>query len=536
MSPFYYILTESITKQAPSLSQIETFKHVKKALLRPTLTALLLAIMATAGARTLSPKHEMRAAWIASVENIDWPSAKGLTPDQQRQEFIKLVDRLKNVGINAVIVQIRPCADALYDSKVEPWSMYLTGKQGVAPSPYYDPLKFMIEECHKRCIEFHAWFNPYRTIKDTSYSNIDSTHIIKQHPEWLVTYGNQRYFDPGLPQTRNHVLKVIMDVVTRYDIDGVHFDDYFYPYKIKGVDFPDSTSFATYPRGFTSDQKEMWRRDNVNLIIRMLHDSIRAAKPYVKFGISPFGIWRNKASDPRGSETNGGSNYDELYADILLWMQNRWIDYVVPQLYWHIGLKVADYKTLAEWWSKNSNGIPLYIGQGYYRVDPNSKTKEWADGKEISRQLALNRTIPEIGGSIFFSAKSFLNDNLNVNEQLKTQFYQYPALIPQMNFIDSLPPTSPTHLSVKNRKEGAKLNWSVSDTTASELDKTRYFVVYRFKDKIDYSNPANIYTITRDTSIILKKEKGKRRYSFSVTALDRLYNESKPTKAIKVRL
>jgi hypothetical protein len=217
-------------------------------------------------------------------------------------------------------------------------------------------------------------------------------------------------------------------------------------------------------------------------------------------------------------------------------MQNRWIDYVVPQLYWHIGLKVADYKTLAEWWSKNSNGIPLYIGQGYYRVDPNSKTKEWADGKEISRQLALNRTIPEIGGSIFFSAKSFLNDNLNVNEQLKTQFYQYPALIPQMNFIDSLPPTSPTHLSVKNRKEGAKLNWSVSDTTASELDKTKYFVVYRFKDKMDYSNPANIYTITRDTSIILKKEKVRRRYSFSVTALDRLYNESKPTKAVKVRL
>lgn len=513
---------------------------MKRTISHLALAALLLTVTAAAWSRTASPKHEMRAAWIASVENIDWPSAKGLSPDQQRQEFIKLIDRLKDVGINAVIVQIRPCADALYDSKVEPWSMYLTGKQGAAPTPYYDPLKFMVEECHKRCMEFHAWFNPYRTIRDTSYKDIDPTHVIRQHPEWLVTYGNQRYFDPGLPQTRSHVLKVILDVVNRYDIDGVHFDDYFYPYKIKGVEFPDSASFAANPRGFAPDQREAWRRDNVNLIIRMLHDSIRAAKPYVKFGISPFGIWRNKANDPRGSETSGGSNYDELYADILLWMQNRWIDYVVPQLYWHIGLKVADYKTLAQWWSKNSNGTPLYIGQGYYRVDKKSKTKEWADGKEIGRQLALNRAIPQIGGSFFFSAKSFLDDNLKVNEQLKTQYYQYPAIIPQMKLIDSLPPAAPAHLTLKDRKSEARLSWSVADTTATEMDKARYFVVYQFKDSVDYSNPANIYTITRDCSIILKKEKGKSkkrvRVRFSVTALDRLYNESKPTKAVTVKL
>ena len=511
---------------------------MKKELLRLVLTALLLTLTAATWARTANPKHEMRAAWIASVENIDWPSTKGLTPEQQRQEFIKMIDQLKDVGINAVIVQVRPCADALYSSSIEPWSMYLTGKQGLAPNPYYDPLKFMIDECHKRCIEFHAWFNPYRTIKDTTYKDIDSTHIIKQHPEWLVTYGNQRYFDPALPQTREHVLKVIMDVVNRYDVDGVHFDDYFYPYKIKGVDFPDSASFAAYPRGFAPDQKEAWRRDNVNLIIKAIRDSIRAAKPFVKFGISPFGIWRNKASDPRGSETNGGSNYDDLYADILHWMQNRWIDYVVPQLYWHIGLKVADYKTLAQWWSKNSNGTPLYIGQGYYRVDPQSKTKEWADGKEISRQLELNRTIPEIEGSIFFSAKSFLNNSLNVNEQLKKQYYRYPAIVPQMRFIDSLPPAAPVHFTVKDRKKNVRLSWTVSDTASSEMDRARYFVVYRFSDKVDYSNPANIYTITRDTSIILKKnkKKGKKHVRFSITALDRLYNESKPTKAVTVSM
>lgn len=501
--------------------------------------AAVIAITAlTAQGQIANPKREMRAAWIASVENIDWPSSKNLTPEQQRQEFVRLIDRLKNVGINAVIVQIRPCADALYDSKIEPWSVYLTGKQGMAPKPYYDPLTFMIEECHKRCIEFHAWLNPYRTIKDTSYRNIDSLHVIKQHPEWLVTYGNQRYFDPGLPQTREHVLKVIKDVVTRYDVDGIHFDDYFYPYRIKGEEFKDSASFAAYPRGFSPDQREAWRRDNVDLIIRMLHDSIHAVKPYVKFGISPFGIWRNKANDPRGSETNGGSNYDELYADILLWMQNRWIDYVVPQLYWHIGLKVADYKTLADWWSKNSNGVPLYIGQGYYRVDPKSKTKEWADGKELARQLALNRTIPQIAGSIFFSAKSFLNDPLKVNEQLKTQYYQHPALVPQMRFIDSLPPQAPVRVSLRKGKSDVRISWSVGDTTASEMDRPRYFVVYRFRGAPDYSNPANIYTITDATSIVLKRGKRHRKQQtkFSVTALDRLYNESRPTKEITVKL
>lgn len=494
---------------------------------------MTIILLQTEHTQAQSPKREVRAAWIASVENIDWPSKKDLTPEVQRKEFITLIDRLKEVGINAVVVQIRPCADALYDSKLEPWSRYLTGKQGVAPAPFYDPLLFMIDECHKRGIEFHAWFNPYRALKDTSYTDIDSLHVIKKHPDWIVTYGNQQYFNPGLPQTREFVVKVIQDVVKRYDVDGIHFDDYFYPYKIKGKDFDDSLTFAAYPRGFAASQREDWRRDNVNIIIKMLSDSIRAAKPYVKFGISPFGIWRNVGKDPRGSQTNGGSNYDDLYADILLWMQNRWIDYVVPQLYWHIGLNVADYKTLAEWWSKNSNGTPLYIGQGYYRVDPKSKTPQWADGKEIARQIEVNRTIPAIEGSFYFSAKTFLDNPMNVNQQLKEKYYKYPALVPQIKHLDTIPPASPKHLKVKERRHLTTLTWSSGDTSKNEMDRSRYYVVYRFKDKVDYENPANIYTITPDNTVAIAKGKkqARKRYKYAVTSLDRLYNESKPVRA-----
>ncbi len=512
---------------------------MNKVIILLALVASLILVALPSQSQNPNPKREMRAAWIASVENIDWPSSKNRTPEQQRTEFTTLLDKLKEVGINAVIVQIRPCADALYDSKIEPWSKYLTGKQGAAPNPFYDPLPFMIEECHKRCIEFHAWFNPYRTIKDTTAdTETDSLHVTKQHPDWMVTYGNQRYFDPGLPQTREHVVKVIEDVVRRYDVDGIHFDDYFYPYKIKGKEFNDDATFAAYPRGFAQDQKEAWRRDNVDLIIRMLHDSIHATKPYVKFGISPFGIWRNKSNDPRGSETNGGSNYDDLYADILLWTQNKWIDYVVPQLYWHIGLKVADYKTLAKWWSDNSNGVPLFIGQGYYRVDPMSKNKEWRDGKEIARQMTMNRTIPTIQGSVYFSAKSFLDNPLKVNEQLKKKFYQFPAIVPQMSFIDSLAPAIPASLATRVNQSEIRLSWSDSNSTASEMDRARYYVVYLFKGKVDFSNPKNIYAITRDTSIAISREKKsiRKKVKICVTALDRLYNESKPSQMIRVKL
>ena len=500
------------------------------------LLALVLTI-ARAEAQEVAPKREMRAAWIATVDNIDWPTERGLSAIEQQKELIAMLDSLKAIGINAVVMQIRPNADALYQPGLEPWSKWLTGKMGVAPDPYYDPLAFTIEECHKRYMEVHAWFNPYRTA-GVDEELVDEQHVTRTHPEWLVTYGKMRYFDPGLPETRAFVTRVIQDVVRRYDIDGVHFDDYFYPYKVKGQEFNDSASFAAYPRGFASNQRDDWRRDNVNIIIKMLSDSIHAIKPYVKFGISPFGIWRNVANDPRGSETSGGQNYDDLYADILWWMQKGWIDYVVPQLYWHIGFKVADYEKLAKWWAKNSNGVQLYVGHGAYRTSAASKTKEWADGMEINRQLTLNRVIPEIKGSCYFSAQSLYKNLVGVSTNMKRDFYQYPALIPTMPQKDSVAPAAPTSIRLYKGKDGVMVTWNSAKDSGMPLDATRYYVVYRMDKHSDTNRAQSIYAITRDCSVMIpySSQGRKVKYRIAVTALDRLSNESAPTPPVTVKL
>ena len=312
------------------------------------------------------PQYEFRAVWIATVENIDWPSKKALPVAQQKAEFIKLLDMHKRNGMNAVVMQIRPVTDAFYPSQYEPWSEYLTGRQGLPPSPYYDPLEFMINETHKRGMEFHAWVNPYRAVFNIKLSSVSPTHVTRLFPKWFLTYGSKKYFDPGLPEAREHVTRVIRDVVERYDLDAIHFDDYFYPYKIPGKEFPDQASFARYGNGMAKDD---WRRSNVDTIIKMLSETIKSVNPRVKFGISPFGVWRNKSKDPMGSNTRAGvTNYDELYADILLWLREGWIDYVAPQLYWEIGFPLADYTVLLDWWSRYSYGKQVYIGHGIYRT------------------------------------------------------------------------------------------------------------------------------------------------------------------------
>ena len=253
--------------------------------------------------------------------------------------------------MNAVIVQIRPSADAFYASNLEPWSEFLTGRQGTPPSPYYDPLKFMIDETHKRGMEFHAWINPYRAVFNL-ISPLDPNHITKKHPEWFVKYGDRKYFNPGLPQVMQYLTNVVKDIITRYDIDGIHMDDYFYPYKIPGKAFPDYQTWLQYGNGLSIDD---WRRSNCDSVIKMIHDVVLDWKPLIKFGISPFGVWRNSSVDATGSSTHAGQTcYDDLYADILLWLKQGWIDYVAPQLYWEIGNRLCDYETLLNWWSSNT--------------------------------------------------------------------------------------------------------------------------------------------------------------------------------------
>jgi uncharacterized lipoprotein YddW (UPF0748 family) len=393
---------------------------------------LLLASLAQA------QKPEFRAAWIATVENIDWPSKKGLPVETQKQEFRNLLDmHLKN-GLNAIVAQIRPVADAFYPSNLEPWSEYLTGKQGQAPDPYYDPLQFMIEETHKRGMEFHAWINPYRAVFNTARSSVAANHPTRLHPEWFVDYGDAnkttRYFNPGIPEAQDFVTNVIRDIVKRYDVDGIHFDDYFYPYRIPGKDFPDARAFQRYGKGMSKDQ---WRRSNVDSIIVKLSRAIREEKPWVKFGISPFGVWRNRSQDPEGSETQAGqTNYDDLYADILLWLRKGWIDYVVPQLYWEIGHDKADYVTLINWWSQHSYGRHCYIGLAPYRANSNGP---WRDKSQMPRQIQLTRTVPNIQGQVYFSSKSFINNPNGWNDSLQQNYYKVQVPTPDMPWLPKKP-------------------------------------------------------------------------------------------------
>jgi len=377
------------------------------------------------------PKEEFRGVWIATVDNIDWPQKGVYTSYAQKTEFIRQLDMHKRNGMNAVIVQVRPSADAFYPSKLEPWSQWLTGVQGKSPSPYYDPLQFMIEEAHKRGMEFHAWLNPYRANFNVNSASIASNHITRIHPDWFLTYGGKKYFDPSNKAGQDHVVAVVRDIVRRYDVDAIHMDDYFYPYKVPGKEFPDA---ASYVRSGTKLNRDDWRRSNVDSIIRKISDVIKEEKPWCKFGISPFGVWRNKSTDPNGSNTRAGvTNYDDLYADIVLWLKKGWIDYVAPQLYWEIGHRAADYTELIDWWSKNSYGRHVYIGHGVYRAF--EKNAAWKNPRELPSQIQILRQYPEVQGSIYFSSKSFDRNPNGWNDSLRNNYYRQPARIPEMDWL-----------------------------------------------------------------------------------------------------
>jgi len=410
--------------------------------LRNILAILLtLSLVGRAGERL--PGINFHGAWIATVANIDWPSKEAVgDPEKQQAEMTWILDSLASIGINAIIFQVRPTADALYYSELEPVSHWLTGEQSFPSSPlkdspasfnFYDPLAFVIDEAKKRGIEVHVWLNPYRVnlaTMDTALLCAD--HVWRQHREWFWEYNKQWYFDPGLPITREWICTVVQDIVERYDIQAIHMDDYFYPYPAGGKQIPDTETFAKYPRGF-EDIRD-WRRDNVNLAIQAISETIRECKDSVEFGISPFGVWRNADVDSTGSATKAGiTNYDDLYADIRLWIQKGWIDYVLPQLYWEIGKRVADYEVLAHWWANEVKGTKckLYIGMAPYRLvetpnatrNPSPVTRNpWNTGNEIGRQMRLNRTIPEISGECFYSTRPLLRNPRGVCDTIRLMY------------------------------------------------------------------------------------------------------------------
>ena len=368
-------------------------------------------------------KSEFRGVWIATVSNIDWPGSGNYDPDSQKLEFTRLLDMHQRNGINAVVVQIRPAADAFYPSPYEPWSEWLTGRQGVPPSPYYDPLEFMIAETHKRGMEFHAWMNPYRAEFNIGRSSIAPTHITRIHPEWFLTYGDKRYFDPGNKDAQQYVTNIVKDVVSRYAVDGIHFDDYFYPYRIPGKEFPDDAKYQQYGNGMN---KEDWRRSNTDSIIVMISRVIKDENKKCQFGISPFGVWRNGDKDlENGSNTKAGqTNYDDLYADILLWLRNGWIDYVAPQIYWEIGHKAANFEILVDWWGRHSYGKNCYIGLGIYKANSNAA---WKDKTQLPRQIEMLRNTPNIQGMIFYSSKILEKNPNGWSDSLRLNYFKESA-------------------------------------------------------------------------------------------------------------
>lgn len=408
-------------------------------------------------AQPQNPLHEMRGVWIATVTNIDWPSTRNLTTDQQKQEFINVLEMHRQNGMNAIFMQVRPAADAIYPSQYEPWSIFLTGKQGQPPIPYYDPLAFMIEETHKRNMEFHAWINPYRAVFKTKENPTSPSHITKLQPDWFVDYGEHKYFNPGIPEVRRHTLRVVRDLIDRYDIDGIHMDDYFYPYKIAGKEFPDEATYKQYGNGLNKDD---WRRSNCDSIIKNLWETVNSMPRRVKFGVSPFGVWKNSKQDPLGSNTTGGgNNYYELYADIRLWLQNGWMDYCVPQLYWEINHPTNRYDVLLDWWNKNTFGRNLYIGHGIYRAGQ----KGWGDKNEIPNQINMLRKYSTTQGSIYFSSKTFNNNPMGWCDTLKRNYYSTLALPPIMSWIDNEPASKPLIAAIA---EGYSIQSNVANTKA----------------------------------------------------------------------
>lgn len=364
----------------------------------------------------------LRGMWIATVANVDWPSATGLTAATQRGELIAHLDRAVRFGLNAVVLQVRPSADALWPSPHEPWSQYLTGVQGKDPG--WDPLGAAVTEAHDRGLELHAWFNPYRVSNQTDPKKLVATHPARVHPEWVVPYGGKLYYDPGLPEVRAFVQDAMLDAVSRYDIDAVHWDDYFYPYPVSGQTFDDAGTYAEHGAGFSS--KAAWRRDNIDRLVKETADRIKAVKPHVRFGISPFGVWRNKTTDPLGSPTAAGvQTYDDLYADTRKWIKQGWIDYICPQLYWSIGQSGADYAQLVSWWAEAVEGtdVDLYIGEALYKAGDPAQNSAWQNAAELSRHLTLAEDYPAVGGHVFFSANSVKADRIGAMARVAADHY-----------------------------------------------------------------------------------------------------------------
>ena len=386
---------------------------------------------------TTKPAHELRGVWISTVQRVDFPSKASTDPIFLKKEWSKLLTFYKSLNLNAVIVQIRPTGDAIYPSRLVPYSQWLTGKSGKGLAGNYDLLKYMIETSHAEGIEFHAWINPYRVIIDGDTTNLDARHPFRAHRNWVVKYGREYLMNPGVPEVRHYLSSVVEEIVQKYDVDAIHFDDYFYPYRLPNEVFPDDATYAQYGQNFPN--KDDWRRSNTDSLIFDIRDAIKRNKPSVQLGVSPNAVWRNLKDDPMGSDTKAYQrSYDDLYADVRGWIKNGWLDYVAPEIYFHRGFEIVDFEKMLDWWTKNSDGTRLYISHAMYKVNQQPKYPSWSDPNEIPQQIQLARSKPKVDGVVFFSSKSLMSNPLGVTDALRTQIFVDIAKLPPIPVSASL--------------------------------------------------------------------------------------------------
>lgn len=455
--------------------------------------------------------REMRAVWVATVANIDWPSKPGMSVELQKQEAIAILEKIKELNMNTVVFQVRPQADALYKSELEPWSYYLTGEQGKAPDPFYDPLEFWIEESHNRGIEFHAWLNPYRANHPAMKGEMSSASVVKSHPNWVKKLGDRGYYwmDPTLQEVQDHCFAVIMDIVKRYDVDAIHFDDYFYPYRDynDGNDFPDDDTYQAYLKNGGEMQRDDWRRDAVNKFIKRVYEGIKSEKPYVKFGISPFGVYRPGIPP----SITGFDQFGILYADAKLWLNKGWIDYFAPQLYWPISRVELSYPVLLNWW-KSENTLHRNLWPGLF-IRPEIEKKEMA--LEIVNQIMVTRGIlPEAPGTMLFSMKSLMTFDSTLHKSLLQGPFRTQAISPAYSWLEDKPPCAPI-LTVNKIDGELHFTWQPSDDEQPLL-----FILYTKIEK-EWK-----YKIISAKSNLLGKVDGKRISAIAVSSVDRYGNES----------
>jgi len=482
------------------------------------LFAALIAVTTAA-----QPKREFRGAWIQCVNG----QFLGMGTIKMQQTLSYQLDELQRDGVNAIIFQVRPECDALYESELEPWSRFLTGRQGQAPSPYWDPLQWMIDQCHSRGMELHAWINPYRA-RTKMTTMLAASHISQRKPQNCFEYDGLTILNPGIPENRDYICEVARDIVTRYDVDGIHMDDYFYPYPAAGQVIPDDMQYRQYNNGIRD--RGDWRRYNVNLFIEQFYKTVHEAKPWVKVGISPFGIYRNKRSNSIGSNTNGLQNYDDLYADVLLWVNNGWLDYCVPQIYWEIGNRAADYDTLIRWWNQYAGQRPLYIGEDVERTVKHADPKNPSQHQQPAKYL-LHQQMPNVKGTVLWYAKAVVNNIGNYGTMLRNNYWRQPALQPEMSFISKKTTRKVRHLKPVWTSDGYILFWTAPKGKKWQNTATKY-VVYQFAkgEKVNTRDASKIVAVTPNTFYKLPYVNGKQKYTYVVTALNRLDNESKMRK------